>query len=77
MTRKLFKLVIGSDIEYENSNIGEYGFVSGPGEGDEVWIIEVRDDGTYDVVERYENPAKYAQQVRGGIHAKECARTWS
>ncbi|GAB6947522.1 hypothetical protein JCM16161A_16520 [Vulcanisaeta sp. JCM 16161] len=41
------------------------GFVSGPGEGDEVWIIEVRDDGTYEVIERYENPAKYAQQVRG------------
>ncbi|WP_054853806.1 NifB/NifX family molybdenum-iron cluster-binding protein [Vulcanisaeta distributa] len=41
------------------------GFVSGPGEGDEVWIVEVRDNGTYEVIERYENPAKYAQQVRG------------
>ncbi len=42
------------------------GFVSGPGEGDEVWIIEINDDsGNYRVIERYENPAKYAQQVRG------------
>ena len=41
------------------------GFVSGPGEGDEVWIVEVRDDGSYEIVERYENPARYAQQVRG------------
>ncbi|ADN50191.1 methyltransferase domain-containing protein [Vulcanisaeta distributa] len=41
------------------------GFVSGPGEGDEVWIIDIKDDGSYEVVERYENPAKYAQQVRG------------
>lgn len=43
------------------------GFVSGPGEGDEVWIIEVEDSGNYKLIERYENPARYAQQVRGGV----------
>ncbi len=41
------------------------GLVSGPGEGDEVWIVDIKDDGSYEVVKRYENPAKYAQQVRG------------
>lgn len=39
-------------------------YVSGPGEGDEVWIVEV-DKDSYKVVERFENPAKYATQVRG------------
>ena len=41
------------------------GLVSGPGEGDEVWIVEVKDDGSYEVVERYENPARQAQWARG------------
>ncbi|MGC8607233.1 MAG: methyltransferase domain-containing protein [Vulcanisaeta sp.] len=41
------------------------GFVSGPGEGDEVWIVEVEDHGNYKLIERYENPARYAQQIRG------------
>jgi len=41
------------------------GYVSGPGEGDEVWIVDVHDDGSYEIVERFENPAKYATHARG------------
>ncbi len=41
------------------------GYVAGPGEGDEVWIVDAKADGSYEVIDRYENPARYAQQVRG------------
>lgn len=41
------------------------GYVSGPGEGDEVWIVDVNNNGSYEVRERFENPAKYATRVRG------------
>ena len=40
------------------------GYVSGPGEGDEVWIVDVH-GSSYDIVERFENPAKYATRARG------------
>ncbi|MCG2879702.1 MAG: methyltransferase domain-containing protein [Vulcanisaeta sp.] len=43
------------------------GYVSGPGEGDEVWIVDVHEDGSYEIIERFENPAKYATHARG-IH---------
>jgi len=41
------------------------GYVSGPREGDEVWIVDVHDDGSYEIVERFENPAKHATHARG------------
>lgn len=48
------------------------GYVSGPGEGDEVWIVEYNNDGSYRIVSRYENPAKRATMVRG-VHMLKSA----
>lgn len=40
------------------------GFVSGPGEAEEVHIYNV-DGYNYNLIEKYDNPAKYATHARG------------